>query len=168
MKPDPFLRCDPAYRFQDMYPTRKPQCAFCSNALPPGRRRWCSDQCATNASRLFYIRKGESGFVRRAIQVRDAGLCRDCGTFCQLFETRYWTDDHSLCPLDVRGFRQQLYHIAVKPWQAHHIVAIAEGGGGCDLDGYITLCTSCHGKHTGALNRRLNRGKAPQMQLAIS
>ncbi len=29
-------------------------------------------------------------------------------------------------------------------WQADHIVAVVNGGGGCDLPGYQTLCPSCH------------------------
>lgn len=29
-------------------------------------------------------------------------------------------------------------------WQADHILAVHKGGGGCSLDNFQTLCTSCH------------------------
>ena len=47
-------------------------------------------------------------------------------------------------------------------WEAHHKVAVAEGGGGCGLDGLETLCVVCHAKETGALRRRLNRKNGTQ------
>lgn len=34
------------------------------------------------------------------------------------------------------------------PWQADHIIAVVNGGGGCGLDGYQTLCVPCHKKKT--------------------
>lgn len=42
-------------------------------------------------------------------------------------------------------------------WQADHIVPVAEGGGGCGLENYRTLCVWCHARETGALRKRLNR-----------
>jgi len=29
-------------------------------------------------------------------------------------------------------------------WEAHHIVAVYQGGGGCELDNFATLCDECH------------------------
>lgn len=29
-------------------------------------------------------------------------------------------------------------------WEADHIVAVVNGGGGCGLEGYQTLCVGCH------------------------
>jgi hypothetical protein len=40
-------------------------------------------------------------------------------------------------------------------WQADHIIAVAEGGGGCGLDNLRTLCTSCHSIETEKLHSRL-------------
>jgi 5-methylcytosine-specific restriction endonuclease McrA len=34
-------------------------------------------------------------------------------------------------------------------WQADHIIEVANGGGGCDLDNFQTLCLECHKKKTG-------------------
>ena len=44
-------------------------------------------------------------------------------------------------------------------WEAHHKLAVAEGGGGCGLDGLETLCVMCHAKETGALRKRLSGKK---------
>ena len=33
-------------------------------------------------------------------------------------------------------------------WDADHTLAVVNGGGGCALDGYQTLCTDCHKKKT--------------------
>ena len=29
-------------------------------------------------------------------------------------------------------------------WEAHHILAVYKGGGGCELSNFETLCDSCH------------------------
>lgn len=33
-------------------------------------------------------------------------------------------------------------------WEADHIIEIRDGGGGCSLDNFQTLCTDCHKKKT--------------------
>ncbi len=40
-------------------------------------------------------------------------------------------------------------------WQADHIQAVAEGGGGCGLENLRTLCTPCHQIETEKLRGRL-------------
>ena len=40
-------------------------------------------------------------------------------------------------------------------WDADHILAVAEGGGECDLDNLRTLCLLCHRRQTVELRRRL-------------
>ena len=40
-------------------------------------------------------------------------------------------------------------------WQADHILAVAEGGGGCGLENLRTLCTPCHKSETERLRARL-------------
>lgn len=42
------------------------------------------------------------------------------------------------------------YHL----WEADHIVPVVEGGGGCELDNYRTLCLECHRVETRALAQR--------------
>jgi 5-methylcytosine-specific restriction protein A len=55
-------------------------------------------------------------------------------------------------------------------WEADHIVPVAEGGGGCDLSGYRTLCLACHKAETAKLAARLaeRRRLAKQPELAIA
>lgn len=45
-------------------------------------------------------------------------------------------------------------------WQADHIVAVADGGGECDLSNFRTLCSVCHdsvtaGQRAGIKQRKL-------------
>jgi 5-methylcytosine-specific restriction protein A len=40
-------------------------------------------------------------------------------------------------------------------WDADHVVAVAEGGGECDLSNMRTLCLRCHREVTAALRARL-------------
>ena len=47
-------------------------------------------------------------------------------------------------------------------WQADHVAAVAEGGGGCGLANTRTLCTPCHAKETAALLRRLRHERASE------
>jgi len=48
-------------------------------------------------------------------------------------------------------------------WDADHIQPVVEGGGGCGLDNYRTLCVPCHKAETAELARR--RAKARQKQV---
>ena len=51
-------------------------------------------------------------------------------------------------------------------WEADHIVPVVEGGGGCGLEGYRTLCQPCHAKETKALAaRRAIKRKNPARTL---
>lgn len=47
-------------------------------------------------------------------------------------------------------------------WEADHIVPVSEGGGGCGIDGYRTLCIECHHGETALLaGRHAARRKTP-------
>ncbi len=39
-------------------------------------------------------------------------------------------------------------------WEADHILAVKDGGGGCGLDNFQTLCTDCHKAKTAEGRRR--------------
>lgn len=52
---------------------------------------------------------------------------------------------------------QAMEHRAL--WEADHIVPVVEGGGGCGLENYRTLCRGCHNKQTAALARRRADGR---------
>jgi hypothetical protein len=40
-------------------------------------------------------------------------------------------------------------------WEAHHKVAVVQGGGLCGLEGYETLCFRCHNEETRKLRKAL-------------
>jgi 5-methylcytosine-specific restriction endonuclease McrA len=46
-----------------------------------------------------------------------------------------------------------------KPWEADHIIAVAQGGGGCGLDGFQTLCDECHKAKTADLVKEIAAAK---------
>lgn len=139
-------------------------CRGCGGAIEPSTRRrtWCSDACVTDA----LIRKGDPKVVRRELERRDRGVCADCG-----FDTaqvarviryllRWRVDD--LTRATGREAAHWLYRTVTGRtrygsghlWEADHIVAVVDGGGGCGLDGYATRCIPCHRRKTSALAKR--------------
>ena len=44
-------------------------------------------------------------------------------------------------------------------WQADHRLAVAEGGGQCDIGNFRTLCTVCHAQETKTLMERVRKRK---------
>lgn len=164
-RPDPYLRVTPGYTMRVMFPTQKGVCACgCGKKLSGRRTRWASNECAHQAMRLYDIRCGRADAVRKALMQRDAGMCSGCGVICELQyeqpgEIRKWLRQGvwGLCALPRAGtLGRGMRYVTVVPWEAHHVVPVSEGGGGCDLDGYVILCRACHGKETGKLRKRLN------------
>lgn len=47
-------------------------------------------------------------------------------------------------------------------WDADHIVPVVEGGGGCGLDNYRTLCHPCHKEATAHLAKRRALARNPK------
>lgn len=121
----PFERVQVGWRMADAFPARDGICSCGCGALLTGRRRkWATDQCSTAAYREFAIVAGYSHYVRTAVFERDKGVCAACGV---LASTSRWGND----------------------WDADHIVPVHQGGGGCGLDNYQTLCKPCHKEKTG-------------------
>lgn len=56
------------------------------------------------------------------------------------------------------AFRSRAARLGFRPycptWEAHHIVPVVEGGGGCGLEGYATLCLRCHKRANAELAAR--------------
>ena len=69
--------------------------------------------------------RSDPGYVGQQVWARDHGVC-------------------GLCGIDTQG-----------RWEADHIVPVVEGGGGCGLEGYRTLCIPCHRLVTRDLMARL-------------
>jgi hypothetical protein len=105
--------------------------------------------------------------------VRSDGLCA-CGCEQKLEGRRTrWANEacsikastlYFILKGDVPTIRKALYardhgvcgrcHTHHPKWEAHHTIAVIEGGGRCDLSGYETLCPTCHNIETQALRAR--------------
>ena len=49
-----------------------------------------------------------------------------------------------------------------RDWEADHIIPVAEGGGGCTLENFQTLCYDCHKRKTGEQARRKRKPPQPE------
>lgn len=116
-------------------------CRYCSTEVPKGRRTFCSPECVHE----WRIRT-DPGYVRELVLARDKGICIRCGR-------------------DARRLKRPGY-ARRSGWEAHHKVAVVEGGGECGLDGYETLCFECHDAETAALAAR--RAEARQAETGLS
>jgi len=130
-------------------PTGRRWC--CGGEVRRGRRSWCGEPaCLEDAC----IRGGHTSWVRPAVEGRDDGRCALCGGWPGLADRM-----SLLLPRDDRTALRDAWGLTSPAghwWEADHIVAVAEGGGGCGLDGYRTLCRPCHARESGFLRRRLN------------
>lgn len=54
-----------------------------------------------------------------------------------------------------------------KEWEADHVVPVSEGGGGCDINGYQTMCLECHKAKTAAMRGRQVRERGGQWDLFL-
>lgn len=91
--------------------------------------------------------------VRAAIRKRDLGVCSRCGRDCIATRRRI---RRFLVGPRLRGRATRRIRLAKRIlglssselirdlWQAHHVHAVAAGGGGCGLENYETLCVWCH------------------------
>lgn len=141
-------------------PDGRQLCRYCGGPVPRGRRSWCSQRCVDEA----IVRRGDPSRVRRLLERRDHGVCAKCGCNTEalgatLRATRFTPDGYE-------RWRQECERLVADgwpdpanratPWDAHHRHAVIDGGGGCGLDGYETLCCRCHRAET-AKQRRVPR-----------
>lgn len=128
-------------------------CRWCGLEVPRRRFTFCSDYCV-HEWRL----RTDPGYVREQVFLRDKGVCALCGTD---------TVKDLLSLKRSRGSRRAellvlwgLKRISRRSlWDADHIVAVAEGGGECDLENIRTLCLRCHRQSTIELRARLTLRK---------
>lgn len=130
-------------------------CRWCGQEIK-GRARWaCSPACLDELLIRIHPSKARS-LVRR----RDRGVCAACGIDTEwlnaairatlgAFDWPYSISDALERRLWWRVARR------LTRWEADHIVPCAEGGAGCGLENYRTLCRACHQRETAALARRL-------------
>lgn len=122
-------------------------CRWCNLQVPPRRFTFCSEWCVEE----WRIRT-DPGHLRRRVLERDAGVCAQCGLDClsamtHLKRLRGLPKAKALAYWKL-GRRKSL-------WEADHIIAVAEGGGECDLANLRTLCLRCHRQKTAELQARL-------------
>lgn len=164
----------------------RPLCRWCGEAVKSPRRTLCSASCDHEIS----LRTSTSYLARQVFQ-RDRGVCSACGRDTQKpnrvdrriknlhhwsrfrgIETPRWViaNEHGLREMFRTRYGGGWHYRSADArsewrWEADHVIPVSEGGGGCGLDGMRTLCLPCHGKETGALRRRLNAGRNPQLQI---
>lgn len=146
VKIDPYSRTQ-SFRLHDMFPTPDDgTCSCgCGKKLTGRRTRWASDECSDAAVSFYYVVCGRSATVRYHLEKRDGGLCGECGRTEYGRERERRPDE---------GWLEYLEAVPNLGWEADHIVPVHQGGGGCTLDGYQTLCDDCHRAKT-ARNARL-------------
>ena len=130
--------------------------------------------------------------ARHAVERRDRGICAACGFDTEKARRILWTlrerhDSHRADAPDIRAAWELLrrawglqtkwerannytpsgWHLP-HFWEADHIVPVVEGGGGCGLDNYRTLCRTCHNAETKALRGRISRRRTGQQALALA
>jgi len=144
-------------------------CRGCGKPVPKGRRSWCSKACV-DAGWL----KLSPAVARARVHQRDKGVCGQCGFDAEkaerilrrlqstAYSRRHAGDDMTyrqaflwLVNVWAPRKRPRLYGWPVPHlWEADHELPVVEGGGGCELDNYRTLCISCHRGETRTLARR--------------
>jgi len=101
----------------------------------------------------------DPGYLRERVYERDRGICSRCG----LDTVEFYRRLRVLPAKERRRLRSRLDLPATRTsfWDADHVLAVAEGGGECDLDNMRTLCLWCHGDATAALRQRMRARKRP-------
>ena len=91
--------------------------------------------------------------LRKEVFERDKGVCakclRDTVAFEQTFRNRGRTKAESAY-LWSKVMKQIGVPLGASLWHAHHVDAVADGGGESGVERYVTLCYQCHGAETRA------------------
>jgi SWI/SNF-related matrix-associated actin-dependent regulator of chromatin subfamily A-like protein 1 len=147
-------------------------CAWCAGTLPPTslargvQSTYCSQKCAEEG-RLKRGGMYAASRIREEVFALEGGVCCKCGLdahalFVRLTALQPAERLNALVnanwglPKASTALERLLQHPTEGDfWQADHIVAVSEGGGGCDLQNLQTLCTPCHKVETSKLRGRL-------------
>lgn len=152
-------------------------CAWCGNDLNSSSLRsgvvstYCSIECAEEG-RLKRGGMYSSSNIRSQLFTLESGICQ----LCHIDANAIFLRISSLQPAErlnalinagwtLPKGPKALQNLLQDPkegdfWQADHIKAVAEGGGGCGLENLRTLCTPCHQQETAKLRSRLKlKGK---------
>lgn len=183
-------------------PNGRALCRHCGEEVPVGRRSFCGDACVDE----WKVRTDPSHVRRLVLKrdqgvCRACGLdCEALERYCRALSGRHPDADrppHSAAKMADRawwrwgqlqvfpglrraGFEVKSYWFGYSAdrsfWQADHVIEVQDGGGGCGLDGYQTLCTACHKEKTSRLRRQraglpdvkpVKPNRAPARQTAL-
>jgi 5-methylcytosine-specific restriction protein A len=132
-------------------------CRWCNLEVPPGRLTFCSDWCVEE-----WKLRSDPGHLREPVFQRDRGICATCGIDC-VAELRHVKKLRGAARAKVG--REWGLPGRKTLWDADHIVAVAEGGGECDLSNMRTLCLKCHRARTTELRERLRKNAPPEARV---
>lgn len=139
-------------------------CRQCSKECPSNHRTFCGPKCVDK-----WKMKTDPGHVRFKVKQRDKGVC----AICQLDTTRiedmlvvlrelwhgsFGYDRDSIPELGpVRNKLMEILKVGHRStyWDADHIKAVKDGGGGCSLKNYQTLCIWCHKAKTAKAAKKI-------------
>ncbi len=120
-------------------------CRRCGKPVPKGRYTFCGPECV-DAWKL----RTDPGYLRGRVFARDHGVCALCG-----LDTEALRKDKRKLDYRARREFEKRWGRRRNLWDADHVIAVAEGGGECDLSNMRTLCLECHRQATAALRARL-------------
>jgi 5-methylcytosine-specific restriction endonuclease McrA len=156
-------------------------CAWCGGDLSSASRfrgvesTYCSRECAEEG-RLKRGGMYASTQVRAQVFALEGGVCQLCGIDGHALYTRVCSLQpaerlNALCNVNWKLPKtpKAVERLLQDPkegdfWQADHIRAVAEGGGGSGLDNLRTLCVPCHAGETERLRKRLRLTGGPSSQ----
>lgn len=101
---------------------------------------------------------GQYGTTGALQPLHDGKWCPTLPQRLRTFSEWFWQERDRLHQEVRKWMNSHGYRWDITNWEAHHKHAVAEGGGGCGLDGYETLCRRCHAAETGQLRKRLHKG----------
>ena len=124
---------------------RRGRCRWCGAEVPKGRFTFCGEPCVHQ-----WKLRTDPGYLRAQVFARDRGVCAQCGV-----DTEALRKDKRKLDYAARKQFEKEWGRRRHPWDADHVVPVAEGGGECDLSNMRTLCLRCHREATAALRERL-------------
>jgi 5-methylcytosine-specific restriction protein A len=96
---------------------------------------------------------------------RDHGVCALCGIDAEKLRNRvrivFWKLRQRGKGKRARSLESRFISIGWPGlsrswWEADHIKPVCQGGGGCGLENYRTLCVPCHKKETAKLRKQIS------------
>lgn len=124
-------------------------CRKCSKETPTRRHTFCSATCVHE-----WKLRSSAQYVRQCLKKRDKGVCGKCGldTYALTRGLRQPLKGETADEWRDRVARTRIQHNIPEHrltlWDADHVIPVAEGGGQCGLENYVTLCYWCHQSKT--------------------